>query len=655
MSFRRVLLLFVPILVCLWYFPARKINAGDEWLPIDPAELKMTSEPKAPGAPAIYLYRQVDRKETGRGNHTESNYVRIKILTEDGRKYGNFEIPYFRSVGAISGIRARTIHPDGTIVEFNGKIFDNTIVKSRTVRYLAKTFTMPDVQVGSIIECRFMYDLEDNYLFRSNWVVSSDLFTKKAVFSLKPYEKYDLQWSMPAGLPAGTEPPKKEPDGFIRMTALDVPAFQAEDHMPPEHELKYRVDFVYSENGFESDPERFWKKYGKRWYDSTERFMDKRKDMEQAVSQIISPSDLPETKLRKIYVRCQQVKNLNYEKKEERASYDKLHNNNVADVWKDQVAYGQDINLLFLALVRAAGFDAYYVRLSGRSEYFFNAKRMNASELDSDAVLVTADGKALFLDPASKFAPYGLLPWFETGVTGLRIDKQDGTWIKTEVPPSSTSKVIRQADLELDDDGGLEGTVTITYTGLEALRLRLGERLNDDTQRKQNLEEDLKYDIPATAEVTLQNQPDWNSSDDKLVAKFGVKIPGWASPAGKRELLPLGLFSGAQKHTFEHTQRTYPIYFAFFFQTEDDTNILLPPGWKVDSLPKETHVDARAAEYRIQVESKGNSLQVTRVLRSDILLLQASYYPTLHNFYQQIRSGDGAQAVLLPGASSAAN
>ncbi len=653
MSSRRILLPFVPILLCALYFPSRKILASDDWLPIDPADLKMTTEPKAPGAPAIYLYRQVDRKESGRANHTEAYYFRIKILAEEGRKYGNIEIPYLRSVGGISNIRARTIHPDGTIVNFDGKIFENTIVKSKTLKYQAKTFTMPDVQVGSIVEYRFIYDLRDNYVFQSYWTVSADLFTKKAVFSFKPYENYDLQWNMPAGLPAGTAPPKND-QGIIRMTSEDVPPFQTEDFMPPEHELKFEVNFVYSQDGFEKDPDRFWKKYGKKHFDETEKFMDKRKAMQQAVAQIISPSDPADTKLRKIYARCQQVKNLNFEKAQERASYPKLKNDNVEDVWKNQVAYSGDINLLFLALVRAAGFEGYYVRLSGRSEYFFKPQRMNASELDADAVLVKADGKDIFLDPATKFAPYGLLPWPETGVTGLCLDKQDGTWVQTPVPDSATCKIIRQADLTLTDDGAMEGTVTEIATGLEALRVRLSERFNDDTQRKENLEQGLKYTIPVTAEVELKNQPDWNSSGEQLVFKYDVKIPGWTSSAGKHELLPLGLFSGAQKHTFEHAQRTYAIYFPYYFQTEDRIIIKLPPGWKVESLPKETHVDAKAAEYRILVASQANDLQVTRTFRSDILLLQQSFYPTLRTFYQQIRSGDDAQAVLLPGASSAA-
>jgi len=647
-----VSLLFVLIFSTIFSASAQ---AGDEWLPIDPAELRMTSEPLAPGAPAIYLYRQVDRSDAGRTRHTEFNYFRIKILTEEGRKYANVEIPYSRAVSQISGIRARTIHADGSIVNFEGKILENTIVKSKAQKYLAKTFAMPDVQVGSIVEYHYTYDFEDYYIYWSKWMVSEDLFTKKAVFSLKPYEKFAVQWNWPAGLPPGTDPPKLGPDLIVRMTAVNVPAFQEEDHMPPENELKFLVNFVYSEDGFESEPDRFWKKYGEKQNKQTEKFVDRRKAMEQADSQIISPSDSADAKLRKIYARCQQVKNLDFERRQDRAKEEKIKpNENVEDVWKKGVGSGHDVNLLFLALVRAAGFEAYYVRLSGRSEYFFNQKRMNTAQLDADTVLVKSEGKDLYLDPATKFAPYGLMPWPETGVAGLRLDKQGGTWIQTEVPESSTCKVLRQADLKLNEEGGLEGPVKVTYTGLEALDRRLGQRFGDATQRKEYLEEELKNVIPATAEVELKNKPDWDSSDEKLVAEYDVKIPGWASSAGRHVVLPLGLFAGAQKHVFEHTQRTHAIYFSYMFQTEDQTKITLPAGWKVGSLPTEVHLDATAAEYRIQAEKKENALQVTRTLRSDIVLYQPSVYLALRDFYQKVRSGDEQQVVLQPGANSAA-
>jgi Domain of Unknown Function with PDB structure (DUF3857) len=94
--------------------------AGVGFQPVNPDELKMTSEPQAPGAPAVILYRQVDRDDNGHTSH-QDDYIRIKILTEEGRKYADIEIPFFKDNENIVNIRARSIRPDGTIANFDGK------------------------------------------------------------------------------------------------------------------------------------------------------------------------------------------------------------------------------------------------------------------------------------------------------------------------------------------------------------------------------------------------------------------------------------------------------------------------------------------------------------------------------------------------------
>ncbi len=147
--FRSVLVSFRRIIPCItvavWAVLSvtKRPAFADDWQPIDPVDLKMTSEPKAPGAPAIYLYRQVDRNDSGNVTN-EFNYVRIKILTEEGRKYGDVEIPFNKGTQNVSGIRARTVHQDGSVANFDGKVYEKTIVKAKGVKYLAKTFSMPD-------------------------------------------------------------------------------------------------------------------------------------------------------------------------------------------------------------------------------------------------------------------------------------------------------------------------------------------------------------------------------------------------------------------------------------------------------------------------------------------------------------------------------
>jgi len=658
-SISRLTILFLLIAIPLLMAPVHTTLAGDEWLPIDPADLKMTSDPKAPGAPAIYLYRQVDRKDDSRAG-TEYNYIRIKILTEEGRRYGNIEIPYYHQDASvnISGIRARSIRPDGTIVNFDGKIIDKTLEKTKGEKILAKTFSIPDIQVGSIVEYHFNYDFADYYVFNSYWGISSELYTRLAKFTLKPYPEWFVRWSWPAGLPAGTTPPKQDADNFVRLTVKEIPAFQEEDFMPPPNELKYRVLFTYSQDQFESDPARFWKKFGKKQNDRLESFIGKRKDLEQQLSQIVAASDAPDAKLRKIYARVQQIKNLDYqtEKTKLEEKRDKLKEpENANDVFKLGYARGTQINWLFVGLARTAGLDAAGAWVASRNDYFFNENRMNSSELNSSVAIVKLDGTDQFFDPGSLYLPYGLLPWQETSTKGLKLDHDGGSWVITPLTSSSSSEIKRTADFKLTDDGALEGKVTLSFTGIEAFNSRTGYRLQDAEARKKYLEEIIKDDIPAAADVDLVKQPEWESSELPLTAEFDVKIPGWTSAAGRRAIMPTGIFSAPEKHMFDHAIRVNDVYFHYAYRKTDTVHIELPPGWQVDSMPKDQDNDAKAAEYIFKIEKSPGALQYTRVLRVDLGLVPKNVYSSLRGFYQLVKSNDEQQIVLQPAAAAAQN
>src|ERR1700693_5137484 len=212
--------LFLLVCICCAYILARAplaVNA-DDWQPISPAELQMTSVAEAPGARAVILYRQVDRDDVANHQYT---YVRIKILTEEGRKYANTEIPFFNGNESVHSIKARTIRPDGSIANFEGKPMDKMIVKAKGIKYMAKVIVLPDVQVGSVIEYRYADQLKEHYAFDSHWIVSEELFTKYAKFSLKPSQYFPVRFSW-QGLPPGVVP--KNERGVIHLEVNDVGA-----------------------------------------------------------------------------------------------------------------------------------------------------------------------------------------------------------------------------------------------------------------------------------------------------------------------------------------------------------------------------------------------------------------------------------------------
>jgi uncharacterized protein DUF3857 len=642
----------------LFYVPNALAGAGFQ--PIDPAELKMTSEPLAPGAPAIILYRQVDRDDNGRTSH-EDDYFRIKILTEEGRKYADVEIPFYKGGNDVVHLHARTIRPDGSVAEFDGKVFEKEIVKARGLKYMAKTFTLPEVQVGSIIEYFYTYDFQEYSLYDSNWILSQELFTKAAKFSLKPYvgnfqNPFTVRWR--PYLPPGVKPPQQGKDNIIRLEANNIAAFQVEDYMPPENELKARVNFVYSDESFEPDVDKYWKKVGKKLNGQVDAFVSKRSAMESAVAQIVSPGDPQEVKLHKIYDRVQQLRNTSYEveKTEQEAKREKEKAPvNVEEVWKRGYGNGTDLDWLFLGLVKAAGFEAYPVFVSDRRNYFFSSQSMDRSKLDAAVVLVKLNGKDNYFDPGAAFTPFGLLEWPETGVAGLRLDKDGGTWIQSSLPQSSESQIERKAKLQLSNTGDLEGKVTVTFSGLEAMSRRVEEIHADDADKKKYIEDQVKEYIPVGVELDLTNQPDWKSSSLPLVAEFNLKIPGWVSGAGRRALMPVGIFSAPEKHIFEHTDRVHPLYFQFPFEKVDDVTIDLPLGWQVQSLPQPKKQDGHVIVYDLKVENDASSLHLTRKLTVDFLVLETKYYLALRNFFQVVRTGDEEQIVLQPGSASASN
>ncbi len=662
-------LAFLSTLLCIFILGVYALGAV-QFQPVNPDELKMTSEPLAPGAPAIILYREVNRNDFGRNAHggsqisaynsierQEENYRRIKILTEEGRKYADVEIPMRSGRGvSITGINARTIRPDGTIVNFDGKVFEKTVFKRKGLKYQAKTFTLPDVQVGSIIEYFYTINFGGGWISFSNWDVSEELFQRDAKFTLVPFQIQGINVSIRRSehLPQGMAKPTENSDRTVFLEVHNVPAFQAEDYMPPENEYRARVDFIYSYDFLEDDANKFWQKFGKKHNGELESFVAKHGAIEQAVAQIVSAGDSPEVKAQKLYAKVQQLRNTTYEV--QKTEEEKKHENekdlaNADEVLKRGYGTESQLNWVYLALLRAAGFEAYGIAVSDRSNFIFSPQRMNSHELDRTAVVVKVNGKDLYLDPGAAFAPFGLLRWGETGVQGLRLDKNGGTWIQTAVPDSSLSQIQRKGDLKLSENGDLEGKLSVTYTGLEGLRRRVEERNEDDVARKKYLEDEVKQFVAAAAEVNLLNKPEWSNSSLPFVAEFSIKLPGWMVRGGKMAFVSVGMFGASEKHLFDHAERVYPIYFDFPSQKVDDIMIDLPAGWSVSGLPQAQNFDYHVVAYNVAAENSNGRLHLHRKLDVNIVSLDAKYYGPLRSFFQGVKSGDDERVVLQVGTA----
>src|ERR1700741_429689 len=100
--------------------------SAEDWKPISPEELQMKEVPGAKGAHAAILYFEDTLNDKAA---MESIYFRIKILSEEGKKYADIELPPYFSDFQVNNLKARTIRPDGSIVPFDGKFFTKVVAK----------------------------------------------------------------------------------------------------------------------------------------------------------------------------------------------------------------------------------------------------------------------------------------------------------------------------------------------------------------------------------------------------------------------------------------------------------------------------------------------------------------------------------------------
>jgi len=154
--------------------------------------------------------------------------------------------------------------------------------------------------------------------------------------------------------------------------------------------------------------------------------------------------------------------------------------------------------------------------------------------------------------------------------------------------------------------------------------------------------------------VELVNQPEWASASPTLVAEYDLKVPGWASIAGQRAIMPVGLFGGQDKRAFQHQTRTHPIYFAFRHQSADDLTIELPPNWQVQSSPQPVRENRQALDYASSSEFKNGFLHLNRELTVATPLVHVKNYGALQHFFENVRTGDEAQVILTPAKKMAA-
>ncbi len=645
------------MLVALLVLPTfAGLSRAMDFKPIPPEDLALKDNPKQPGADAMILYREVivDASKASSTGGSIEEYIRIKVFTAAGVSHGHVTLEFSKEDDTIPYIAGRTIRPDGSIVKFDGQVVETTIVKFGNRKVLAKTFTLPDVQPGCILEYIYQLQTKPGYVQDLLWQVSQTVYTREAHFTYIPFTGYGS--GLVPMYSTYLLPPeaalKQLANNSYTMVAHDIPGVVEEPLMPPERAIEAHVSFYYQDPSLPSaadSTDHYWGVYAKRWDSELEHFIDKKNALNEELSKLVTASDSPEVKLRKIYAGVLQIRNLSMEdfkSAKEHKDENLKENANVQDLLTRGYGTRHQINDLFVGLVRAAGLEATEMHVAPRDDELFVPARKEASQLRADVVWVHAGSQDYYLDPGARYFPFGLLPWYETESGGIKADKHSSAAVNTPNPTPSDATVVRNADLEVGSNGSISGSLQVDFTGQRAGLLRTEKRKEDETGRTKDLEDEIRSWLPAGSEFRITEIANWDDIGQPVHVEGALTIPSFGSGAARRLLMPLEIFQMSQTREFASEKRENLVYFPYPYEEIDDLKLHLPVGYKVESLPPSQNVDLKAVACEISANAQSSSVEIKRHLAVRGLVFSKDEYSALRSFFGMVRANDNAHIVL---------
>lgn len=646
-------------------FSAPAWAAGEDWKPIDPTQLALKNSTVEKEADAEGLFWEVRIDDNPEGDLIFNHYLRVKVFTDRGREsQSKIDLPFGNLYGSqikIGDIAARTIKADGTIVELKKEdIFERTIVKLNGLKVKARSFAMPAVEPGCIIEYRWREVRQNTDASYLRLQFQRDIPVQRVQYLVKPMPYVDAVFSsiMLHGNSSGWV---KEKNGFYSTTMTNMPAIHEESRMPPEDQVKtWMLVYYQRASTLKPDPRKYWLQLARDYYEEKKSLIKPNDEVKKMSATLVADAKSDDERLEHLFDFCRnKIKNISNDVSgltaEERAKF--KENKNPSDTLKRGMGTGRDIDNLFAALAIASGYDARIVLAPDRGDIFFDQGIANGYFLYPQNIGVNVAGNWKFFDPGYNYIPFGMLRWQEEGTQALITDPSEPVWVNTPMSSPQKSLVKRSAKLKLAEDGSLEGDVTIEFTGHFAIERKEDMDDNSENEREASLVDEIKGQMSA-AEITNIKIENVTDQVKPLVYSFHVRIPDYAQRTGKRLFLQPAFFQHGKAPMFATTDRKYPVYFHYPWSEDDRVEIEMPKGYAFDNADAPAPFrSGDISEYKVNlaVGKDGSFLIYKRNFffgGAASILFPVESYGSLKNYFDVMHKQDNHSIALKQAAAS---
>ena len=567
---------------------------------------KIPTQEDYPKASAIFLLDEGEFSVSE--NFIFTRHTMIKILNEAGLRYADIEIP-FDEGNEIHNIRGRTIRKDGTVVELNPENIHEKTLFPKFVLYAdskAKVFSMPGVEVGSVIE--YSYSILYKSPFAPSWQFQRNepVLFSCITLDVPSFLKYNFML-------ASREEVKVEKDishPLGRTKAVfktkNAPAITYEPFMLPPSEITSKIYFSLalfrSIFGFVAPIEgESWEILGGNYWRITKDIIAADKETKSKVEEIVSALTNEREKTKALYNFVQsEIRYVAIEIKRGR-----VIPHNPSEVFMNKYGDCKDKAFLLITMLREEGIDAMPILTrtanSGQViKQFVSAQQFNHvivavpatyfTDMEGyDEVVIegdkdyTASDDYILLDPTSRSTPFGQTPWYLENTKALLIKEEESRLITIPSSSANNNRTIRECKVDIDKNGNLVCSVNSTKTGQEAIRARTLLQPLSESEKREWFEQTLSDRCHGSILKEYSITGLFNLSEP-LMQNYTFHIPQYAQVIDGSLSLSPNIFQNKMIDIFTRETREHTIAFDYCRTLIEIFRIKLPEDSEIKTF-----------------------------------------------------------------------
>jgi len=641
MKNRALLIILILGLQLLGFSQKTSQNMVDSFGKVSQEELEMAYYEKDKSAEAVVLFdigkSYFDQKDNS-FNIIYSRTRRIKIFSEAGIKYAEVEIPFYNKNGIyekVFDIEAYSYNDkDGQVIK-TALDLKNTYVKKTSSSWSEKTFAIPAVKAGSVIEYR--YKVSTTYKSRlRDWQFQSRIPTIYSEYQVKmiPFYTYNFLLQGARGFDTRTSYvdkglPKsyysaKYHEKVFQFGMKDVPAFKSEKFITSMNDYVIQLDFQLSKY---TNVEGTSTKVMTTWPDMINDLRKEKifgkyiKTSKKIAPQLIHDQLEGKTEKEKFDFLIDYVKT-NFSHNHRR---DKYASKTPKKFIADKIGNSADINLFTIGLLRAYGIEAYPVIISTRSHGIIKYEYPYYHFFNYVIISAYVDGQEILTDATNKYLKNDRIPWKCINDKGLLIKKGVVEWVHLQRPFSSERKT--EIAISFKEEK-LNASLKIKHNEYDAAKLR--DEIDGSEQRY--LDEILRnIDFYVDSSLHISNL--MNIEEPLIIEYQFRKI---ATRMNGKIYIPPFLGETIGDNPLKQDSRNYPIDMVYSKKREFVSVIAIPEAYKVSFLPEEEHIENAKFELDYQVNSSADSVQISFSYHFKKPVYSAADYSKIKFYFTQI-------------------